>query len=206
MNANYLTIGKNLSDLYQVEEDNGYYEQLGRSFCEFIKDKNPRRVLKKMNFDLLGMEIFFFGLEIEEVKDTKMILIRKDKAQFKVKIINGKLLNSNNEPFYIKDMFQLCHHFIVIDNVESMGINACKNLMNWVLRQINIPILLQAGYLYYGEYETKNSSSNIIKNLIHFYENLGFVNVNNYIGCYNESRVMLKADKEFILNLETYYQ
>ena len=54
MNANYLTIGKNLSDLYQVEEDNGYYEQLGRSFCEFIKDKNPRRVLKKMNLQSLN--------------------------------------------------------------------------------------------------------------------------------------------------------
>lgn len=206
MNADYITIGANLSDLYNIYRDNEYYEELGERFCNFIKDKNARRVLKKINFDLLGMEIFFFGMDVEELKYTQPILIRRDKAQFKIRIINGELMNPNNEPFYIRDMFEICHHFIVISEFESMALNAGKILLNWILRQIPVPILLQAGYLYYGEYETRDEKLSVLNKNCKFYEELGFVDINKWLGCYSESRTMIKAEEEVVQNLVKHFK
>lgn len=199
--ADYLTIGNKIARILNLDTENDFLETLGMDFCAFVKDKNPRRVLKKLNFDLLGMEILFFGLEREDVKNTEMFLVRRDKAQFKARIINGEIGDKNKEPFFISDMFAICNRFIEINGVESMAVNASRNLLNWTLKQIDIPVIIQAGYLYYGDYETIDEcqeSYDVLDKLVAFYESIGFINVNNYIGCYDESRIMVKSDKEFI--------
>lgn len=199
--GNYLTIGKRLSDILMLENDDSFFEEIGKDFCTFIKDKNSRRVLKKLNFDLLGMEILFFGLERKDVKNTKMFLVRGNKSQFKARIINGKLGDINNEPFFIRDMFEICNHFIEIDGVESMSVNASKNQLNWILKQIDVPVIIQAGYLYYGDYVTSDKCKEFyerLDKLCDFYKEIGFIDVNKWIGCYDESKIMLKANNKFI--------
>ncbi len=205
--ANLLTVGRSLANVLMLDGENDFLEQLGKDFCSFIKDKNSRRVLKKLNFDLLGTEILFFALERNDIKNTNMILVRSNKAQFRARIINGEL--RKNEPFFIQDMFEICNHFLEIDGVESMSVNASRNQLNWILKQINIPVLIQAGYLYYGDYETVDEcqeSYDLLDKVVDFYKSIGFTDVNKWIGCYDESRIMLKADDEFIKEVIQKYQ
>ena len=59
---------------------------------------------------------------------------------------------------------------------------------------MNVPIILEAGYLHYGDYEVFSNNpdaSDIIPDLVKYYESLGFKNVNNNVGHYEESVVML---------------
>lgn len=199
--ADYITIGQYLTDIFNLSKEQDFFERIGEEFCLFVKDKNTRRVLKKLHFDLLGMEILFFALERSDIKNTKLFLIRRDKAQFKARIVNGEIGDIRNEPFFIQDMFQICNHFIEIDCVESMSINASRNQLNWILKQIEIPVIIQAGYLYYGDYATIDEckeSYELLDKVVNFYKSIGFIDVNNYIGCYDESRIMIKANEEFI--------
>lgn len=200
LKADYLTIGKKLADTLSLIDDNDYLEKLGKDFCEFV-NYDARRVLKWLNFDTLGLQVLRFGMEREDVKNSKTILIRSNESQVKARIINGYLGDSEHEPFFIQDMFCICKDFIVLDGLESMSAGAAKRQLEEVLSYINIPVIIQAGYLYYGDYETVDEckeSYDLLDKLCEYYKGIGFVDVNKYIGCYDESVIMLKANPEFI--------
>ena len=56
-----------------------------------------------------------------------------------------------------------------------------------------VPIILQAGFLHYGDYEVE--SPDILERLVAYYESLGFKDVNNKIGNYEEAVTMIYYNK-----------
>ena len=63
--------------------------------------------------------------------------------------------------------------FVVLDGLESMQPYAGRSLLKSIIALIDMPILLQAGYLHYGDYvlETDESNPNI-ERLAEMYERL----------------------------------
>lgn len=126
----------------------------------------------------------------------KNVMFLKDKALCNFHIYN---LNQSKTrmPFHIRDYCETFENedFVVeLDGLESIEKGAGKALMEEVLyvfeEYIDIPVLLQAGFLHYGDYECEDDMKRV-KELTKFYESLGFENVNHTIGCYEESVMML---------------
>lgn len=81
-----------------------------------------------------------------------------------------------------------------LKKIESAAKDAGAKLINDLTGTVSVPIMLEAGYLHYGDYEVFSNNldaHDIVPNLVKYYESLGFKNVNNNVGHYEESVVML---------------
>jgi hypothetical protein len=107
-------------------------------------------------------------------------------------ITNGFKLD--NVPFYACDFAAYCKKFVAIKKIESAAKGAAAKLLNELTETVSVPIILEAGYLHYGDYEVFSNNldaHDIVPDLVKYYESLGFKNVNNNVGHYEESVVML---------------
>ena len=100
----------------------------------------------------------------------------------------------DNVPFYVYDFTEYCKKFVAIKKIESAAKDAGAKLINDLTGTVSVPIILEAGYLHYGDYEVFSNNldaHDIVPDLVKYYESLGFKNVSNHVGHYEESVVML---------------
>ena len=103
-----------------------------------------------------------------------------------------------HEPFYVTDVLEYCNTFVVLDGLESMQSYVGKALVESVIDFIDVPILLQAGYLHYGDYVLENDENNPnIERLAEMYESLGFHRLNEKVGTYEDAISLMYSKKRF---------
>lgn len=141
---------------------------------------------------------------IKDCRFTKSVMYLSDKALCNFRITIQPRWNLKNVCMHARDYFERYPYekFVVeMDGIESIAPGEGKNLVTDALYVLNdVPVLLQAGFLHYGDYECDEGMDRVEK-LTKFYELLGFENVNNEIGNYEES-VMMLAHKDRIKELE----
>ena len=140
----------------------------------------------------------------DAIKDnhfTKSVMYLSDKALCNFHITIQPSYNLMNVCMHARDYFEMypSEKFVVeIDGLESVGEGKGKELLEDAMYALSdVPVLLQAEFLHYGDYECEEGMERIDK-LVKFYESLGFENVNNCIGDYEES-VMMLANKDKIM-------
>lgn len=183
--------GRNYTKMHKISGDEVYQEM---KHVMFEGSANH-------NFRVLD---FVLNTPTSSPVKTQPITFIKNGAKCSVRLFKGvKSEDCVGELFLVKDFSYYCDTFMLIDNVQSMSPNAGKALMEEILQYFNdIPILVQAGFLYYGDYEIADEFfRDFLDHIVKFYEGLGFVNVNNKIGSYEESVAMLHCNSvDNILN------
>lgn len=169
--------------------------KIGKDFCDFVEIENPRHVFKMLRFDLLGLPVLSFGFNTGVAMDTKKISIRSEdgKAMAQARLVRGKLNDRDREPLFVLETFgEISDRFVLVDLLESMSENAGSNLLNDIVyvfnrRTTKVPILIQAGWLYFGDYY---QGIDVKTRLVKFYEKLGFENLNGKFS-YSDSVIMM---------------
>lgn len=194
--AALLTMGKYIDSLQGNKiTDNGSLMSLGESFLK-----------EQLNRDLRCNDVnwLMFGKMWDKVLrycvshdiTTNWIDVTSDFAKCKVRyIICSKLSDIEHESFMVQDASEYLNSFIQVESLISISRGAGLQLLNRIYKKFtDVPILINAGYLYYGDYECINESSecyNLLDKLVKYYETAGFKDVNKYIGNYEESCVMI---------------
>ncbi len=205
MTADYISIGSYIGGLNTEDYENETAEKVGKEFCEMFFPQNlPRFILKNLRFDRCGLQLLQYFIKkncayTHNIKVYNMALT----ARCGVQIINDPDRSKlRNEQFYKGDLLEYCKNYVVIDGFESISNGSGKALLNKIINTVgDIPIVLQAGYLYIGDYECADKSQQLYyipEELANMYGKLGFVDINGRIGCYNDSIVMIRCNKELL--------
>lgn len=108
------------------------------------------------------------------------------------------VFDKKKDAFFLQDTAGVFDEFIVINSIVSpygngKGQKALKSLLD---KYYTIPVVLQAGFLLSGDYEYyyATGSFDYVNKLVQVYERLGFINVNNKIGNYEESYIMINPN------------
>lgn len=209
--SDFITIGHLINELmHQQDEDTDYGVGLG--YCEYLRsngcDSYPDTVVKKLlaKVGFSSVEVFNF------IKDDQMfrgipcitdpLPVSHAYAHCTLQLYSNVDLNylkSQNKCYadYIIQMVQKYGTFIVLDNLVSLKLGSGRELVQHIQNTLHYPIVLQVGFLKYGDYVTFQNTGNkwVIEKLVKYYESLGFKNVNNEMGCYREAVTMLYVPK-----------
>lgn len=209
LKANLISIGNVLFHLIDKTKDNKKYltdeeyERAGIEFCEMLHKggskltKTTRDALKRM---IIGgstgvdMVMLRFLLNWDMCITSRAIKIVYAEACCKITIHKEGLSVSANEPLYVKDAAYYYDKFCVLDGLVSINRGTGSYLVSTICKEVAIPIILQAGFLFYGEYVLWNNCEYDFENiqeLARYYESFGFVDVNTVIGNYEDSIIML---------------
>lgn len=203
--ADLITIGQYIS--YQVcglkKTTNEWYLQVGRDYVDYalsINDKGvhyeKKRLLGGFGSDA-RIRMMNFILQYNDIPEcvTKNVELRSGDTVCKVRLFkNVKDVDRKSEPFYVQDFFGYCNTFVVLDGFMSYGYWEGRYMLKSLLDKFNVPVLIQAGFLFYGDYEVEardNVDSGILDKLEKYYKEIGFKNVNSIIGNYEDSIIML---------------
>ena len=95
-------------------------------------------------------------------------------------------------PFYVQDASGHFDKFVVLDNLYSFANGAGLKLLQSA-QALGLPILIQAGYTFSAEYERAAQENDwfVLDHLIDYYKHAGFEDVNDRIGNYEDSVIML---------------
>ena len=202
--ADLLTLGQYIAKTMQINglSKNEYYLQLANEFTaeqgnalhKFLKlllvGSNPDAQIRLINFIL--------DYDTSDRIISKPIEIRTCNAVCTVTVYkNFKPACDEHFPFFVSDFSAVHNTFIVINTLESSAPNAGKSLLVKITDAINAPIVIEAGFLHYGDYEVESRDdvdSGILEKLVGYYEKLGFVNINDSVGNY-EDAVAMTYDK-----------
>ena len=212
--ADYISIGQHIA--HAIGENNWNHdilEDLGRDFYETLAlDASPRMLLKQLRFNKLGHELLECALQTIHGTVSNPILISENGARCIVTVVDtDKPELLKGRPFYMADALAYFNKYIVIDGLESMEEGAGLKLLKRILDLAgDIPVFIQAGYLYYGEYEMIDSDSDcysLPERLANYYKNVGFKDVNEHIGGYEDSIIMLHCtDYDYAMFMDTLYK
>lgn len=198
--ADLLTLGQYIDKTMQINglSENEYYLQIANEFTsergnalhKFLKlllvDNSPDVQIRLINFIL--------NYDTSDRIISKPIEIRTCDAVCTVTVYkNFKPACDEHFPFFVSDFSAVHNTFIVINTLESSAPNAGKSLLVKITDAINAPIVIEAGFLHYGDYEVESRdgvNSGILEKLVSYYEKLGFVNINDSVGDYEEAVVM----------------
>lgn len=195
--ANIHSIAFELQKLVAVPKVT-YGESVGKLFCDvFEHNVSTRRVLKALRFNKTGLIVAGF-LSTQDIRITKPIPVysRDGDARCKVMVVkNPTEEDLSNYPFYMKDLLGKADEYIVVDDLESISKGAGIKLLRTVVDYFNgTPIVLQAGFLYSGDYDSLQYSKELYhlpEELAALYSREGFINVNSSIGNYEDSIIMI---------------
>lgn len=144
----------------------------------------------------IGMLNYISKTDIIEDCITKAVRITNGSAVCSLKLYKNPQ-NIAHEPFFVTDVLHYCKEFVVLDGLESMQPYAGRSLIKSIIELIDVPILLQAGYLHYGDYllETDESNPNI-ERLAQMYESLGFHRLTDKVCEYENAISLMYSDKD----------
>lgn len=199
--ADLLTLGQYIDKTMQFDGlgENERYLQLANEFTaeqgdalhKFLKlllvGNNPDAQIRLINFILnydTSDRIISNPIEIRTCDAVCTVTVYK----------NFKPARDEHFPFLVLDFSGICDTFIAINTLESSAPGAGKSLLVKIINTINVPIVIEAGFLHYGDYEIESRDdvdSGILEKLVGYYEKLGFVNINDSVGNYEESVAMV---------------
>ncbi len=191
-----LTIGKeinSINDRYHNNDD--YFLLLGQTFVnEQLEGKLTGKDVNTFMFGSMWDKIILFCIKHDI--STKWIEAVSGKAKCKVRyIVKENLAALYYESSLIIDACHYLKKFIYIESVLSVSNKEGLALLLKIKKlSKDIPILINAGYLFYGDYACINESEECyqrLDKLVKYYERIGFRDVNNFIGRYEESRTMI---------------
>lgn len=213
----FITIGSkidSISKLNIIEKNDNFletYEQWGKDYTKFSQDYhsflNEHLISKYLVSNQCFYNVLLINFLIKNTYFQKKTIISNNinigflkniEAQCTLKIFHNVSPNYFTElPIkygdYIYEISEDYKTFVVLDNLVSFKKDSGKKLIKKIQEIISCPIVLQAGFLNFGDYvdyyENKNLS--IIENLVKYYENLNFKNMNDKFGAYNEAVIML---------------
>lgn len=189
-----------------------YGYPMGKLFCDnYVHNVNPHIVLKNMRFNKLGLLIAGFISE-QEYRITKPIPVYSNdgSARCTVRLVkNPTEEDLESRPFYMKDLLGELSEYVIVDCLESISNGSGIKLLRTVVDYFKgTPIVIQAGYLYSGDYNSLEYSQKLIdlpERLADMYSKEGFVNVNDTVGNYEDSIIMINYNtgKEAANSLES---
>ena len=198
----FISIGGEVSRALGIHpEENGeeqeqfWYEKLGKNFYEFVHHTNAHQLVKQIRFDLFGLELLSYGVEhISDVSECVYTVITRNGARCKFALYNK--FDAKKEAFMIADLAGFTDQFVIISGIESMEAGAGKQLLAEVIQCIGdkLPILVDVCSIYAGDYYTDND--NTVDKNVKIFTDAGFRNVNDVIGGYEFSIAMLRCSDE----------
>lgn len=201
--ADVLTLGYHIAHTMNLHQmDNDFFSKLAHRYIEQAHIDSPVKLHTMTKQLLVGdgqhptLELidFILNYDTEEPIISEPIRLTNTGAFCEVTVFkNVSSLDSKDYPFYIADFCHYCDTFITVDNVESICHGAGSALLMRLTTDFTVPIILQAGFLHYGDYEV--GSTDILERLVEYYESLGFKDVNNKIGNYEEAVTMIYYKK-----------
>ena len=198
--ADLLTLGQYIDKTMQInglggderylQIANEFTSERGSALHKFLKlllvGNSPDVQIRLINFIL--------DYDTSDRIISKPIEIRTCDAVCTVTVYkNFKPACNEHFPFFVSDFSCIHDTFIVINTLESSAPNAGKSLLVKITDAINAPIVIEAGFLHYGDYEVESRDgvdSGILEKLVSYYEKLGFVNINDSAGNYEEAVTM----------------
>lgn len=187
------------------EVDTGYYilsrlnldmdndKEVGRLFLSKYNDKHQTYKQLKINFDAYIKDIL-------SIIDGDIISNKITKYS-KGAVLNYRIFRVYNTipetNMYINDFSADYKEFIAIDFVDSYSYGAGREIITEFLHNVRgIPVILTAGVTSRGlyEYGSKDELDNQLYSLKHYYEGLGFKDMNDEYGCYDENITMVNLN------------
>lgn len=194
--SDLITIGATVCDLLNIE---GNFKDIGEDFLNHfgmkLDDSTAHTTMKLVRHGHYNMAIIRYALSRTDLSLTKYIPIRIKNAEVKAKLVHNVYRNPipDDVSGYIHDFSRYCKNFVIMDGLESWEKGAGETVLLSALQAVrSAPAIIEAGYLYAGDYFTGNRSK--IDRLVKYYETLGFENVNDNIGQCSNSVVMLKSN------------
>lgn len=181
--------------------DNG----MAVDFCKELTNlSNPRYVLKQIRFNKLGMALVSFLIDrVTGITEPIEVYNSDNTARLSIIIVDSpKEKDFSHKPVYVREVSTILDKFVVIAYFESMDDKAGKKLLESVLNILkDVPVVVQAGYLYYGDEKSLEECNDLIYNLQdlrNLYSDFGFRNINQYVGNYQYGSVMINcSDYDF---------
>lgn len=202
--ADVLTLGNLIAQVMQLStEINPSYDEIGNAMVQYVHcdtDDELHRLTKKL---LVGESVYHnqmlidFILGYDGVKSfiSKPIRMSNAGAVCYVTVYKDAPKEElRKQAFMIQDFSYYCDTFVVISGLESSYPGSGRSLLSTLAKDIEVPILIQAGFLHYGDYEIEvrdNVDSGILDRLVALYQHCGFTVVNDRIGNYEASVTML---------------
>ena len=188
--ADILTIGQYICSLINVEENDEFYTKIGEDFIEYVKPKNVHYFMKEL---LIKGNVKLIGFLLHKIKVdifiSKPIRLQNDGATCNVTIYkNSNHFNKEKQPLFVKEFINDCDTFILLDNLISMRKSHGSFLIDDIFSESKCPILIQAGYLKYGDYIYRKEN-NTLEELFKYYSNIGFTEIERQ----SESIIMVKG-------------
>ena len=183
----YKDVGIDFTDIY-LGEDVEDFHKTERLMKELMLGRDSNLSMTMIEF-LLGWDYCIKSVPIKLSEKNACCTITVYK--------NYDFTEDRSEPFYVRDTGNIFDTFCVLDGLVSTKSGAGVQLVDTFCSTRHVPVVLQAGFLFYGYYELWNSDGvefDTIDKLVEYYEGLGFVNVNNRIGGYEDSVIMLWCD------------
>lgn len=185
-----IDIGNYILSKFQLNEDRE--EEIGRIILSYFLDKHEGyKILKRDLSKYINTLLFLFNEET--IISNKLVKFSND-AYIKYRVFKLNEPLDGRYEILINDFSEICNKFIIVDELESFSTGAGRKLMKEFLKNVTgIPIILKAGITSKGLYENGNIKEHLTK-LERYYNKLGFVSINNIIGCYTESISMLNIN------------
>lgn len=196
MKRDFITIGAKLDDMLHMGLSESEYQKAGEEFTAQTGHDNPHELLKQLAFCERGLDVLEFALNnIHRIKRTSVVHVN-DECDAKCVFVIYNNPDLKGEPFMVRDLVPYADKFVLLSGLESRSPGAGEDLAIITIQRVGgrVPILIQAGCEYAGDYlmaqtETINRNKKL-------YESLGYRDVNDVIGCYENSVVMLHCDDE----------
>lgn len=202
--ADVLTLGNLIAQVMQLpNEINPRCDEIGNAMVQYVHcdtDDELHRLTKKL---LIGDSLYHnqmlidFVLDYEGVESFLSKPIRLSNAGAVCYATVYKNVPKDvlcKQAFMVQDFSYYCDTFIVISGLESSYPGSGRSLLSTLAKDIEVPILIQAGFLHYGDYEIEardEVDSGILDRLVAIYKHCGFTVVNDRIGNYEASVTML---------------
>lgn len=185
-----IDIGNYILSKFQLNEDRE--EEIGRIILSYFLDKHEGyKILKRDLSKYINTLLFLFNEET--IISSKLVKFSND-AYIKYRVFKLNEPLDGRYEILINDFSEICNKFIIIDELEAFSKGAGRKLMKEFLKNVTgIPVILKAGITSKGLYENGNIKEHLTK-LERYYNKLGFVSINNIIGCYTESISMINTN------------
>lgn len=196
--------------------DEEKYNDVGMEFIDFfkVKDQEVHYVAKKVCAGFLDLNVTLFILKSDyfsgpvvikrlqeiPVHQTFLLKFHAFKNVQQKDLIGDQSVISYHLPFEESDASCYFNTFIVIDVLESFAENAGMAAMQRVFSTFkNIPIMLDAGFLHYGEREAwlrcEADTDSKLQTLVKYYQMLGFHNASKYLFYDGDAVCMINPNK-----------
>lgn len=163
---------------------------------------SPREMAKRL-LSPLGLECYLelfkwcSKTDLQNVR-SRVIPITKGLASCTIQLYHNFNKQVRDMPRYVSDATAYFDTLVVVDNVVSFEPDGGRKLISCI-QGMGLPILVQAGFLFLGDYNEASESGNrcVLNSLVKKYESYGFQKAStrfNDFADYCESVILIYDD------------